>query len=330
MRAYFRADRAGRGVGLNRRQRALIWPVFETVQAELARRGAATFEEAVHAAIGFLDEGRKWRSYRAIVVDEAQDLGPEVMTLIRKLVPEAPNDIFIVGDAHQRIYGRKASLKASGIYVTGRARKLRINYRTTEEIRDFATKILLGSEWDDLDGGTDETSEYKSLFGGEDPVLQGHTTIDEEVQWIAKQVEALTSPEDTTVQHADICVVLRTNTLVDSYAAALNRQGLNSVKISRRSADDKRDNTIRLATIHRVKGLGFKAVFVAGASEGQIPNRYALQTNDEAEREQADRGERALLHVACTRAAQYLFISWVGTPSPYLKSMVEYLQQGRW
>src|SRR5690625_3406866 len=151
---YFRADRRGRGVALNRRQRAAIWPVFEEMREQLTRRGYVTAEDAVHYALNLLEKGEDSRQYKAVIVDETQDLSDQSLRLLRALVPERVNDMFLVGDAHQRIYQRTTSLKQCGINIIGRGRKLKINYRTTELIRRFATAMLerseerrVGKEW---------------------------------------------------------------------------------------------------------------------------------------------------------------------------------------
>lgn len=316
---YVRARRTGRGVGLNRRLRAAIWPVFETLRAELARRNSAPFEDAVHAAIEYLEQEESEPKYSAVIVDEAQDFGLEVMKLIRKIVPERDNDIFIVGDAHQRIYGRRAPLSHAGIQIVGRARRLRLNYRTSEEIRSFATRLLEGIEWDDLDTATDETDNYRSLFHSAEPHLQGFDSMDEEVTWILAQIDTLRAPGEGAMDLSDICVVARTNALVKRYADAFEHAGISIHMISRAHADDRKKNALRVATIHRVKGLGFRAVFVAGVSQGVIPLEAAYTSEDPVERENAEMSERALLHVGCTRAMHHLFVTWNGPKSPFLE-----------
>src|SRR5699024_11857700 len=105
----------------------------------------------VHYALDLLEKGEDSRQYKAVIVDETQDFSDQSLRLLRALVPERVNDMFLVGDAHQRIYQRTTSLKQCGINIIGRGRKLKINYRTTELIRRFATAMLEGIEFDDLD-----------------------------------------------------------------------------------------------------------------------------------------------------------------------------------
>lgn len=314
---YFSASRIGRGVALNRRQRADIWPVFEEMREQLARGGFVTAEDAVHYALELLNQGDDKRSYHAVVVDEGQDFSAETLSLLRALVPEHDNDLFIVGDAHQRIYQRKTSLKQCGINIIGRGRKLKINYRTTELIRRYATALLEGVEVDDLDGGLDGTQDYRSLVLGQAPVVQNHVDMASEGQWLVQQIEQLQS---VGVPLSEICIVARTNRLCSDYEAVLQSHGLLTHTLSRQKTDDRSQEGVRFATMHRVKGLEFRCVMMAGINDGVVPLGVAMKSSqDVVEQRLTDLNERALFHVAATRAVRYLYISSHGIPSEYLK-----------
>jgi ATP-dependent exoDNAse (exonuclease V) beta subunit len=98
-----------------------------------------------------LKQGKARAAYRSVVVDEAQDMSTNAFALLRQVVPEQPNDLFLVGDGHQRIYRKRVVLGHAGVNIQGRGRRLRINYRTTDEIRRFAVALLEGVSVDDLD-----------------------------------------------------------------------------------------------------------------------------------------------------------------------------------
>lgn len=314
--AYLTASRAGRGVALTRKQRADIWPVFEEMRIQLAQRKLTTIEDATFDIITMLDAGINLRAYRSIVVDEGQDFGPETLSLIRRLAPENQDDLFIVGDGHQRIYQRKAALGKCGINIRGRGKKLRINYRTTEEIRRFATAVLEGINVDDMDGQVDASGDCRSLMHGTTPEIHGFNSIQEEGRWICGRIEALLADG---ILSQDICVVARTTSLIGEFEAAFHRSGLDTRKLSRQNPDNRNLPGIRLATMHRVKGLEFKAVFMAGISDGMIPLKMKyLETQDPVEEQLRDVNERALFHVAATRAIKNLFISCHGSPSSYI------------
>lgn len=318
-REYFKASRVGRGVPLSRKQRARIWPVFEEVRFQLHQAGLMTSEDAVFSVLDMLDQGVVARPYRTAIVDEAQDFGTEALKLIRALVPnsERKNDLMIVGDGHQRIYGRKASLSQCGIDIRGRGRKLHINYRTTEQIRRLATAVLEGVDVDDLDDGSDRVNGYRSLVQGRPPVLNGFDTEQEESGWVASEVERLLAEG---IRSQDICIVGRTTAQLRGIDNALKQRGLEPQRISRNSAENTQIPGVRLANMHRIKGLEFKAVFLVGICKGVVPLALSMTgTEDPVEKRARDLNERALLHVAGTRAVHSLYISWAGEPSPLIK-----------
>ncbi len=184
---YFKAPRLGRGTRLNRKARKDVWAVFEEYRYLLDENGLREPDDAMRDALLLLDQKQHELPYCSVVVDEAQDMGHQAFRLIRRLVPngdEVQNDIFIVGDGHQRIYRHKVVLGQCGVNIMGRSRKLRINYRTTEENRRWAVGLLEGIPIDDLDGGTDDQKGYKSLLHGEQPAVHHFKTAKEESDYI--------------------------------------------------------------------------------------------------------------------------------------------------
>jgi superfamily I DNA/RNA helicase len=313
---YLTATRSGRGIALTRKQRADIWPVFEEMRIQLNQRKLTTVEDAVFDIIAMMDNGTALRGYRSIVVDEGQDFGPEMFRLLRRLVPETEDDLFIVGDGHQRIYHRKASLGRCGINIRGRGKKLRINYRTTEEIRRYAVSVLEGIEFDDMDEAKDGHGDYRSLIHGERPNVHSFESIADEGRWICDHIEGLITDG---ILSQDICLVARTAHLVDEFETLLGRAGMETRKLSRQTPDKRSLPGVRLATMHRIKGLEFKAIFMAGIKDSIVPLRSkTLETSDPVEEHLRDVNERALFHVAATRAVQHLFVSCHGRPSIYL------------
>ena len=192
-------SRVGRGTALDRKKRAALWPIFKTVRARMTEAGLATLDDAYREAINLIGRrGKDWLPYSAVVVDEAQDMGEQAFRLVREVAQAREsgerNSIFIAGDAHQRIYNRRASLHACGIDVRGRSRRLRLNYRTSENIRAWAVSVLEGVEVDDLDEDLDTLSGYRSLMNGPDPEIFSATTRDEEFSEIPATVFKFRSP----------------------------------------------------------------------------------------------------------------------------------------
>jgi len=76
---------------------------------------------------------------------------------------------------------------------------------------------------------------------------------------------------------------------------------------------------VRVGSMHRAKGLEFKAVLVAGASASHLPHPAALRgVEDPQDREDVIEQERRLLYVAMTRARDELAVSWSGRASDLL------------
>ena len=164
--AYFTAPRPGRGVRVSRSDRAAIWKACEEVQRLLGSR--RTFLQLANEAAHILAVIPS-PPYNHILVDEAQDLHPAQWRLIRAAARVGPDDLFIAGDTHQRIYGNRITLGSLGIDVRGRSARLTLNYRTTHEILRWSLGILRGQAFDDLDDGSVTLAGYRSTMHGPAP-----------------------------------------------------------------------------------------------------------------------------------------------------------------
>lgn len=180
--SYCKASRIGRGVRLDRKVRMQIWDVFDEYQNIMNEKLQRDVETAMYECRKILENKKLTGQYTSIIVDEGQDLSPSAYRLLRSLAgDEHRNDIFIVGDSHQRIYRNKAVLSKCGINVRGRSSYLRINYRTTEEIRKFAFGLLNGVSFDDLDDDYDNGKGCQSLTHGDKPEIKEFATPEEEL-----------------------------------------------------------------------------------------------------------------------------------------------------
>lgn len=253
----------------------------------------------------------------SIIVDEGQDFSDNAYRLIRALAGEEhPNDIFIVGDSHQRIYRNHPTLSKCGINVRGRSSILKINYRTTEEIRKHAFALLKGISFDDLDNEFDLGDQCQSLTHGEKPIVKNFSNANEEFEFLLSEVKRL---RDSSVALTDICVVARTKKLVDDYIALFTKAGIRSYAIKRNKVDDRSLDGLRIATMHRVKGLEFKYVFVAAANTRILPLMSAIDKTDAVSESESMTSEKCLLYVAMTRAQKGVYITSYGRPSEFLE-----------
>lgn len=302
---YMRASRIGRGGQLGRVQRKALWPVFAEYRAQLHGANLREPEEAFRDALALLQRQKESLGVRTIVVDETQDMSAAALSLLRAAIPPGANDLFLVGDAHQRIYRHKVVLSKVGIDIRGRSRRLRVNYRTTDEIRRWAVAQLEGCDVDDLDGELDTLKGYRSLTHGAKPDDVAPKRGQSEADCLRALIHDF---ELDKLDLNDICLVCRTNEVVDHYQKTLRLANIPTLKLDRNAADDRQVKGVRLATMHRVKGLEFEVVIIAGY---QTPEHYAelfAREEDAAVTEETLVSERCLLNVAATRAKRHLVL----------------------
>lgn len=316
MEQYVKVARLGRGTRLSRETKKRIWPVFQEYRAQMNEQGKKEYIDLIRDARSLLETRKITLPYRSVVIDEAQDMSAEAFRLLRAIVPVGENDIFLVGDAHQRIYHHRVTLGQCGINIKGRGKKLKVNYRTTEETRRFAVALLEGREIDDLDGGQDQQKGYMSLTHGEPPMVRCFRTFAEEAAFVNARIQELVaqgaSPES-------ICVVGRTRKVLEGYTAYLRGEGLDTYEIKRDAAEQRDKPGVRVATMHRVKGLEFEHMLIVCANRGVIPLDQAVRAGDDAvARRNAETAERALLYVALTRAKKSATVTGYGELSPFL------------
>jgi superfamily I DNA/RNA helicase len=318
---YLKVSRAGRGTALNRAKRKVLWNIFALYRAKLLQSGLVERDDVYREAIPLLQGEPGKLGYAAVIVDEAQDMGEQAFRLIRALVPESLNDdknsIFIVGDAHQRIYNRRASMSACGINIVGRSRRLKLNYRTTHEIRAWAVAVLQGMSVDDLDSGEDTLDGYVSIQHGMAPQLSGYGSDEEELNALVQWVTELPSDK---IRGSEIGILAYRNDQVKNIQKHLSDAGIESLILTSDKADDQTKAGVRLCTMHRAKGLEFKAVAIPFMSNPLFPPKWLLdRAVDAADQEDIEAQLKALLHVAATRAKAFLRVSWSGKPSKFIE-----------
>lgn len=302
---YMRASRVGRGGQLGRATRKAIWPVFAEYRAQLHGANLREPEEAFRDARRLLSDQATELGIRAMVIDEAQDISPAAFELIRGAVPVAANDLFIVGDAHQRIYRHKVVLSRVGIEVRGRSRSLKVNYRTTDEIRRWACAQLEGCAIDDLDGNVDTLRGYRSLTHGDRPDIIESISPRDDLKHINAILKQLA---DDSIEQRQVCIAARTNDDVESIAEGLQKAGVATLRLERSTPDDPSAPGVRVATMHRIKGLEFDVVIIA-AYKGATKYAEAFAREEDAGVSgETEVAERSLLHVAATRAKRNLFV----------------------
>ncbi|GAA4081184.1 UvrD-helicase domain-containing protein [Actinomadura miaoliensis] len=307
--AYLSCSRTGRGVALSRAQRRLVWQAIQRVVGGLSERGQSTFHQLADEAAALA--ARTAPRYDHVIVDEAQDLHPSQWRLLRALVAPGPDDLFIVGDPHQRIYDNRVSLSSLDINIRGRGARLKVNYRTTHEILAWAVPLLGLAPAIGLDDGTDTLHGYRSPMHGRRPVVRSFPDQNAELTALVSQVRAWLADG---VEPGSIAVTGRSRHVIDPVREALKEAGIETGSLLSRAP------RVRVGTMHGMKGLEFRCVAVVGVHEQAIPTQVTRQADDPVAHTHDLQRERCLLFVACTRARDDLYVSYTGTPSPFLAS----------
>ena len=322
LKQYLRVRRPGRGVALDRSKRAAVWKAMERYRDRSADLGVTSFDEQLALAAAWLDQEAALgtpRPFRHVLVDEAQDLTPAHLQLLRALVEPGPDDLFLAEDSHQRIYGKKITLSHYGIQVRGRSRRLTRNYRTTRQNLDVAFGILDPGTYEDMEGQAEE-HHYVSPRSGPEPLLLHATDRAEE---LSKAAELLTvwleqdrDSEDSAPE--TIAILVRDRYQRDAVVNGLAQHGVEVRAVDREAAGRGRPVVM---TMHRAKGLEFRKVLLFDVSKNAIPRPLRDQQYSDADRDDALLRERSLLYVAATRARDQLAISWSGEASPLITAL---------
>lgn len=309
---YMTASRAGQGTPLGKAHRRQVWQAVQQVESELRMAGRDTFLQLANEAARVMG-GLVEKPYVHVIVDEAQDLHPAQWRLLRAAVAPGPDDLFIVGDPHQRIYDNHVSLGKVGINVKGRSRRLTINYRTTQEILSLAVPALGKDAITGLDGEADTLAGYRSPLHGRRPEVRAAAPREAEIDALVERVRGWL---DEGIEPYAIGIAARSSSIHKQAGVALEAGGMKAVSLSATSAK----NAIRVGTMHGMKGLEFQAVAVIGVMDGMVPAPGALTdyVADPIAHSQDLQRERCLLFVACTRARDRLYVSYSGSPSPFL------------
>jgi mRNA-degrading endonuclease RelE of RelBE toxin-antitoxin system len=312
LEAYQTASRLGRNARIGRKDKMEIWSIIEEFQKQKA--GNYSKLELCNLLADYFGK-QNVKPYSFVVCDEVQDFSNPELSLLRSLVDEKENDMFLVGDPFQNIYKRTLNFAKSGIIVKGRrSRKLKINYRTTEEIKHLAIRIVSNLQVDDFDGNEETLKGYLSLMHGNQPVYKIFATPEDEDQFIMEMLNMFIVGE--SIQPNEICISARTNNGLDGIKKLLNSENIKYLDLS---SPKQSINAVNVSTFHNMKGHEFKIVFVKGMSENTVPFKHPNYSNlTEKERMSYNQQERSLYYVVFSRAIQSVHITGIGEKSKWI------------
>lgn len=313
--SYREVARLGRKTRLPENQRWALWDVFSRVRAELAKRNQTTLAEIYGRLTANLTAGEH-RPYDFVVVDEAQDVSVAQLRLLAALGADRPDGLFFAGDLGQRIFQLPFSWRALGVEVRGRSATLRINYRTSHQIRTQADR-LLPQKIADVDGNVEDRGGTVSVFNGAPPIIQTFADAKMEISAVAEWLFTRTSEG---LAAREMAVFVRSEAEVPRAEQAVKKAGLEAHVL-----DDRLDTgtgAVSIATMHLAKGLEFRAVAVMACDDEVLPLQARISSvTDEGDLEGVYDTERHLLYVACTRARDHLLVTGVEPVSEFLDDL---------
>jgi len=314
---YVRVRRAGRGVALDRAKRKAVWGVVERYRSKARADGTTDFDEKAAIACAWLEQNGP--IFDHVLVDEAQDLTPSRLRLLRALVADGRNDLFICEDSHQRIYGQKVTLSHVGINIRGRSRRLTLNYRTTAQNLRWAMGILSAGAFTDMEG-EDEAHGYRSARSGPVPHLIEAPSMAGELDIAAELIQSwLPGSQPMAEGRAPapeaIAVLVPDRWVRSNVVNGLAERGLDARSVEQ---ENVKPGKPLVMTMHRAKGLEFTHVLLFGVHEGAVPR--VVKDYEVSEQDKADAllRQRSLVYVAATRARDVLAVTWSGARSPFI------------
>jgi mRNA-degrading endonuclease RelE of RelBE toxin-antitoxin system len=312
---YRDVPRLGRKTRLPEKMRKALWDVFSAVSAGLAEQNQVT-RAGLFTRLAELVASLKAPPFDYVVIDEAQDVSVPQLRFLAALGAGRANGLFFAGDLGQRIFQLPFSWKSLGVEVRGRCQTLRVNYRTSHQIREQADR-LLGPTVADVDGNTDDRRGTTSVFNGPEPTILVAPSPDEEIAAVARW---LTARIGEGLSASELGVFVRSEKELGRAAGAMQLAGIPFRVLDTRL--DTAPGEAAVCTMHLAKGLEFRAVAVMACDDEVVPLQERIESvADNADLEEVYETERHLLYVACTRARDNLMVSCVAPGSEFLDDL---------
>ncbi len=313
--AYKDVLRLGRKTRLPENQRLVLWAIFEKVRELMEEKKLMTVSDMFHRLASYLST-LKHSPYDYVVVDEAQDVSVSQLKFLSALGGDNKENLFFAGDLGQRIFQTPFSWKALGVDIRGRSYTLRINYRTSHQIRSKAD-LLLDAKIADVDGIETERGSTISVFDGPEPEIQVLDSQEEETQTVSEWIKGR---NEEGVQPHEIGIFVRSEDEIERAKLAAEEAGMNYKVLDERV--ETTHGYLSISTMHLAKGLEFRAVVVMACDDEIIPLQERVErVADEADLQEVYDTERHLLYVACTRARDYLLVTSTDPASEFLDDL---------
>ena len=301
----------------NSEKRKHIFELLLLYNEELKNQGYIDFKDMSLMALQQIKKRPK-NKYSHIIVDESQDLTRVQIEILKEMYNEKDySSIIFVADTAQNIYPHSwlvkgRSFTSIGFDMTGKSNILSKNYRTTTQIAEAAYSLVEN----DPNVVEDENYVKPSLIDrqGSYPIYKHFNNDSEQTNFIIDEIKNRLLKNFTL---KDIAIIAKNKMILSSIKERLAAANINANEISSTDGDFN-INSVKLLTLHSIKGLEFPVVFIASINEGVIPY---LSYKDESEKEYQESIERKILYVGMTRANQSLYMMSSGRPSKFINEI---------
>ncbi len=329
-----------------------IYRITKYLREHMETQGLRDYSDQIIDAIKFFkDNENNIPSFEHILVDEYQDVNAMQIELIELLlgaargIPSKMGSLFVVGDPRQSIFGwrgsdvsyilefgskdippaQMASADADKVgkrFGEAEIIHLRKNYRSFKGVVEFMNHAIKEMKLPDLEGTLEGEAKIRIMdFANEDA----------ERDFVLREIE------DSDVALDDVFVLARTNKILLELSRAMKTRGIEHVvqedtSNGRFQVADNKVKGVTLATVHAIKGLEAKKIFVIGASEANFPCKASdhpaveMVKMDDYDREEE---ERRLFYVAVSRAREELVVTHTRKPTYYISSEMRKLSGNR-
>lgn len=311
---YLDVERQGRSVPIMQVHRNML---LDGLQAWEAKMSAVGVTDYLGLATALYRHSHKLDPmYRCVLVDESQDFGTTELTILRGICKEGENDLFLCGDAAQRVSTKFQSLKEAGISIpSNSSKKITKNYRNSKEILEAAYIVLSNN----IPDGASRTEDFEVLDpdfssrSGSVPLLMKSSSLAEEVSnavhFVRSEIESNSSWK--------ACIAFC------GYSAyEVSHFGESNGFCVLDSSAKLSDGSIFFSDLEQTKGFEFDLIVIVNASIGVIP----YSKSDERERLR----DLTQFYVALTRAKIQLVVSYSDSPSAFLQDVEDYFLEAEW
>lgn len=270
-----------------------LYTVFAAVRDRLAENGFVTEAGCAHALrnCGLF-------AFTHVIVDEAQDISVAELMLLGSLLGDRANGLFFAGDIGQRIFRAPFPWASAGVEVRGRSRSLKVNYRTSHQIRRRGD-MLLPETLVEADGSEASRLGVTSVFDGPAPQINVFDDPDTERNELRDWVQNVVA---AGVELGEIAILVRASAQIKEF----DHLG------------------VPVLTMHDAKEAEFRAVAVPRLDHNILPDESRLlSARDEVHLDEIMTTERHLLYVAATRARDFLWMSGVAPVSEFLADLID-------